>query len=47
MINVDVYDCQEYGRNLAALGVDVSNIEAYRSLWDCVAPPDRKSVIDF
>ncbi|KAM2228222.1 hypothetical protein ACFXTI_014942 [Malus domestica] len=39
-------DIQEYGRNLAALGVDVSNIEAYRSLWECVAPPERKSVID-
>ncbi|XP_021298350.1 conserved oligomeric Golgi complex subunit 2 isoform X2 [Herrania umbratica] len=40
-------DIQEYGRNLAALGVDAANITAYRSLWQCVAPADRQSVINF
>ncbi|KAI3978027.1 hypothetical protein MKX01_032404 [Papaver californicum] len=40
-------DIQEYGRNLAALGVDAANIETYRSLWQCVAPPDRQSAINF
>lgn len=36
---------QEYGRNLAALGVDATNIPSYRSLWQCVSPSDRQSVI--
>ncbi|KAI3881402.1 hypothetical protein MKW92_034179 [Papaver armeniacum] len=40
-------DIQEYGRNLAALGVDAASIETYRSLWQCVAPPDRQSSINF
>ncbi|KAK6263762.1 hypothetical protein SCA6_019196 [Theobroma cacao] len=40
-------DIQEYGRNLATLGVDAANITAYRSLWQCVAPADRQSVINF
>ncbi|XP_065873329.1 conserved oligomeric Golgi complex subunit 2 [Euphorbia lathyris] len=38
-------DIQEYGRNLSPLGVDAANIPAYRSLWQCVAPPDRQSII--
>ncbi|KAI3919573.1 hypothetical protein MKX01_018396 [Papaver californicum] len=40
-------DIQEYGRNLAALGVDAANIETYRSLWQCVAPPNRQYTINF
>ncbi|GKV09200.1 hypothetical protein SLEP1_g20741 [Rubroshorea leprosula] len=40
-------DIQEYGRNLAALGVEAANIPAYRSLWQCVAPPDRQSVVNY
>ncbi|XP_026402561.1 conserved oligomeric Golgi complex subunit 2-like [Papaver somniferum] len=40
-------DIQEYGRNLAALGVDAASIETYLSLWQCVAPPDRQSSINF
>ncbi|XP_062029511.1 conserved oligomeric Golgi complex subunit 2 [Rosa rugosa] len=40
-------DIQEYGRNLAVLGVDAANIKSYRSLWECVAPADRRSVINF
>ncbi|MCL7027685.1 hypothetical protein MKW94_025330 [Papaver nudicaule] len=40
-------DIQEYGRNLAALGVDAASIETYRSLWQCVAPPERQSAINF
>ncbi|KAJ0079753.1 hypothetical protein Patl1_24447 [Pistacia atlantica] len=40
-------DIQEYGRNLAALGVEAADIPAYRSLWQCVAPPDWQSVIHF
>ncbi|KAK9117522.1 hypothetical protein Sjap_016469 [Stephania japonica] len=40
-------DIQEYGRNLAALGVSASNIASYRSLWQCVAPPDRQVSISF
>ncbi|XP_044486987.1 conserved oligomeric Golgi complex subunit 2 [Mangifera indica] len=40
-------DIQEYGHNLAALGVEPADIPAYRSLWQCVAPPDRRSVINF
>ncbi|XWS30632.1 hypothetical protein CRYUN_Cryun23aG0002200 [Craigia yunnanensis] len=40
-------DIQEYGRNLAALGVEAANITAYRSLWQCVAPSDRQNLIKF
>lgn len=39
-------DIQEYGRNLTPLGVEAANIPAYRSLWQCVAPPNRQSVIN-
>ncbi|PIA51191.1 hypothetical protein AQUCO_01100194v1 [Aquilegia coerulea] len=39
-------DVQEYGRNLASLGVKAANISAYRSLWQCVAPPDRQNEIN-
>ncbi|KAA8542136.1 hypothetical protein F0562_023288 [Nyssa sinensis] len=40
-------DIQEYGRNLAALGIEATNIPAYCSLWQCVAPPDRQHTISF
>ncbi|EEF51806.1 conserved oligomeric Golgi complex subunit 2 [Ricinus communis] len=40
-------DIQEYGRSLAALGVEAADIPAYYSLWQCVAPPDRQNVISF
>ncbi|KAK6924690.1 COG complex component, COG2, C-terminal [Dillenia turbinata] len=40
-------DIQEYGRNLAAVGVEAAKIPAYCSLWQCVAPPDRHDVIKF
>ncbi|XP_058103293.1 conserved oligomeric Golgi complex subunit 2 [Magnolia sinica] len=40
-------DIQEYGRNLAALGVAASDIPAYCSLWQCVAPQDRQEEIKF
>ncbi|XWS75354.1 hypothetical protein CRYUN_Cryun01aG0079600 [Craigia yunnanensis] len=40
-------DIQEYGRNLALLGVEAANITAYRSLWQCVAPVDRQNLIEF
>ncbi|XP_057460047.1 LOW QUALITY PROTEIN: conserved oligomeric Golgi complex subunit 2-like [Actinidia eriantha] len=40
-------DIQEYGRNLAALGVEAEKIPPYRSLWQCVAPPDRQNMISF
>lgn len=40
-------DIQEYGRNLAALGVEAADINAYRSLWQCVAPADRQNLIKF
>ncbi|KAK6123711.1 hypothetical protein DH2020_042546 [Rehmannia glutinosa] len=40
-------DIQEYGRNLASLGVDAANIPEYRSLWQCVAPSDKQSTIKF
>ncbi|KAK4414140.1 Conserved oligomeric Golgi complex subunit [Sesamum alatum] len=40
-------DIQEYGRNLASLGVDAADIPAYRSLWQCVAPSDRQNTISF
>lgn len=38
---------QEYGRNLAAMGVEATKISAYRSLWECVAPEDKQSRITF
>ncbi|GAB2269700.1 Conserved oligomeric Golgi complex subunit 2 [Dionaea muscipula] len=40
-------DVQEYGRNLASLGVQVTDIPAYRSLWQCVAPADKHDAINF
>lgn len=40
-------DNQEYGRNLAALGIDAVNIPAYCRLWNLVAPPDRQNSISF
>ncbi|KAK9748308.1 hypothetical protein RND81_02G049400 [Saponaria officinalis] len=40
-------DIQEYGRNLAALGIDAAEVPAYRSLWECLAPADRQSTISF
>ncbi|KAL1541822.1 Conserved oligomeric Golgi complex subunit 2 [Salvia divinorum] len=40
-------DIQEYGRNLALLGVDATSILAYRSLWQCVAPLERQNTISF
>ncbi|KAI3454999.1 hypothetical protein Pfo_011662 [Paulownia fortunei] len=40
-------DIQEYGRNLAPLGVDAADIPAYRSLWQCVAPSDKQNMISF
>ncbi|XP_010536632.1 PREDICTED: conserved oligomeric Golgi complex subunit 2 [Tarenaya hassleriana] len=36
-------DIQEYGRNLAAVGVKAADIPAYRSLWQCVAPADKRN----
>ncbi|KAJ7945719.1 Conserved oligomeric Golgi complex subunit 2 [Quillaja saponaria] len=40
-------DIQEYARNLSALGVDAATIPSYRSLWQCVAPPERQNSISF
>lgn len=40
------YCHQEYGRNLSALGVEAVNIASYRSLWQCVAPVDKKNSIN-
>ncbi|XP_042495891.1 conserved oligomeric Golgi complex subunit 2 [Macadamia integrifolia] len=40
-------DVQEYGRNLAAIGVAAADIPTYRSLWQCVAPLDRQTTIKF
>ncbi|KAL8480796.1 hypothetical protein ACS0TY_027359 [Phlomoides rotata] len=40
-------DIQEYGRNLASLGVDAATIPLYRSLWQCVAPSDKQNTISF
>lgn len=40
-------DVQEYGRRLAALGIVAAEIPDYASLWQCVAPPDRQSSIQF
>ncbi|PKA55238.1 hypothetical protein AXF42_Ash003875 [Apostasia shenzhenica] len=38
-------DIQEHGRNLAALGVKATDIPAYTSLWQLVAPEDKQSQI--
>ncbi|KAF5730942.1 conserved oligomeric Golgi complex subunit 2 isoform X2 [Tripterygium wilfordii] len=40
-------DIQEYGRNLAVIGVEAADIPSYRSLWQCVAPQDRQLTINF
>ncbi|OAY80434.1 Conserved oligomeric Golgi complex subunit 2 [Ananas comosus] len=40
-------DIQEYGRNLAAIGIRAADIPAYRSLWQCVAPEDKQANIVF
>ncbi|PKI53295.1 hypothetical protein CRG98_026323 [Punica granatum] len=40
-------DIQEYGRNLASLGVEAADIPSYCSLWQCVAPQDRQNTIKF
>ncbi|OVA10188.1 COG complex component [Macleaya cordata] len=40
-------DIQEYGRNLVDLGVKAADIPAYCSLWQCVAPPDMQTAINF
>ncbi|CAI9280512.1 unnamed protein product [Lactuca saligna] len=40
-------DIQEYGRNLAGLGVEAAKIPAYGSLWQLVAPQDRQGEIRF
>uniref|UniRef100_A0A6V7QSF2 Conserved oligomeric Golgi complex subunit 2 n=1 Tax=Ananas comosus var. bracteatus TaxID=296719 RepID=A0A6V7QSF2_ANACO len=40
-------DIQEYGRNLAAIGIRAADIQAYRSLWQCVAPEDKQANIVF
>lgn len=39
-------DVQEYGRNLATLGVEAANFPSYVSLWQCVAPPNRQDEIN-
>ncbi|KAK2355957.1 conserved oligomeric Golgi complex subunit [Trifolium repens] len=38
-------DIQEYARNLSSLGVEAVNIASYRSLWQCVAPADKRNTI--
>ncbi|XP_071710874.1 conserved oligomeric Golgi complex subunit 2-like [Rutidosis leptorrhynchoides] len=40
-------DIQEYGRNLASLGVEAAKIPAYCSLWQLVAPQDKQAEISF
>ncbi|KAF3328523.1 conserved oligomeric Golgi complex subunit 2-like protein [Carex littledalei] len=40
-------DIQEYGRNLASIGINAADISSYRSLWQCVAPEEKQSVIAF
>ncbi|XP_078437582.1 oligomeric golgi complex subunit-like protein [Wolffia australiana] len=40
-------DVQEYGRELAELGVAAADIPSYLSLWQCVAPADRRAAVDF
>lgn len=38
---------QEYGRNLATLGVEAAKIPEYCSFWQLVAPQDRQAEIRF
>ncbi|KAF3531172.1 hypothetical protein DY000_02038231 [Brassica cretica] len=38
-------DAQEYGRNIAALGLKPADIPVYCSLWQCVAPADRQNTV--
>ncbi|XP_057785941.1 conserved oligomeric Golgi complex subunit 2 [Salvia miltiorrhiza] len=40
-------DIQEYGRNLASLGVDATSIPSYCSFWQYVAPLERQNTISF
>ncbi|KAI7740396.1 hypothetical protein M8C21_017154, partial [Ambrosia artemisiifolia] len=40
-------DVQEYGRDLATIGVEAAEIPAYCSLWQLVAPQDRQAEINF
>lgn len=40
-------DIQEYARSLSLLGVDAASIPPYQSLWQCVAPAERKNTISF
>jgi hypothetical protein len=40
-------DIQEYGRNLAAIGIKAADIPSYCSLWQCVAPEEKQSVVAF
>ncbi|CAH9106187.1 unnamed protein product [Cuscuta epithymum] len=40
-------DIQEYARNLSSMGIDAASIPSYRSLWQCVAPSERQTSIDF
>ncbi|XP_021736339.1 conserved oligomeric Golgi complex subunit 2-like [Chenopodium quinoa] len=40
-------DIQEYGRNLATIGVDTAKIKDYQALWQCVAPAEKQSTIVF
>lgn len=40
-------DIQEFGRNLAALGIKATEIPAFCSLWQCVAPSNRQGTINF
>ncbi|KAM7272348.1 hypothetical protein ACFE04_027011 [Oxalis oulophora] len=40
-------DIQEYGRNLLGLGIEAANISSYCSLWEVVAPADRKNTVSF
>ncbi|KAJ4752398.1 Conserved oligomeric Golgi complex subunit 2 [Rhynchospora pubera] len=39
-------DIQEFGRNLAGIGINAAEIPSYRSLWQCVSPEEH-SVIAF
>lgn len=39
-------DVQEYGRNLATLGVQAASFPTYISLWQCVAPPNRQNELN-
>ncbi|KAK1433909.1 hypothetical protein QVD17_10827 [Tagetes erecta] len=40
-------DIQEYGRNLATLGIEAAKIPEYCSFWQLVAPQDRQAEIRF